>query len=173
MSTETATRVPGWPPASDYELPTRSVNRTRRRLTYGSAVVVVLLAAGALLGLRGLGGAAVHTVKGTYVLFDADTAFNGCHGVGDYSDIDSGVDVVLKDEHGTVVATDALSSGTAMSGRCAYHFAFTGVPDATFYQFEVGTGRGTLHYTRSEMDRSGWQIKASLGAPVSVPPFSS
>ena len=94
---------------------------------------------------------AVSSEASTFVLagvvtlsgYDSFTSLTGkgslCWGIDGYDDLAEGAKVVVSDEAGTVLATDAVQSATAMGGyRCDLMFRVA-VPDGqAFYQVSVG-----------------------------------
>jgi hypothetical protein len=98
-----------------------------------------------------------------FQLGDADSAFSGCIGQGGYSDIGPGTPVTLKDETGTIIASDALSTGTELSGGCQWLIFMEDVPtDREFYVAEVGD-RGEISYSRDRLVDESFVIGLYLG----------
>lgn len=110
-----------------------------------------------------------HLITGTFTLNQDDDANRGngqCQGTGGYSDIRAGLDVVVKNEAGTIVATSELHDGptaydSSTRGRCIFEISVS-VPDASFYSIEVGS-RGELTYSRDDMESMGWVVGFTLG----------
>jgi hypothetical protein len=108
-------------------------------------------------------------VLGTFSLLDPE-GFEGtdsCFGTGGYSDVGAGAQVVVTDRAGTVIASGDLGPGSVQSVEglevCQFSFAVE-VPDTEFYRFEV-SDRGSLTYTREELENAGWQVDFTLGDP--------
>lgn len=79
---------------------------------------------------------------------------------GGYRDIAAGTRVVVQDGAGNVLATSALTGGRVNMQGCTFSFRLQ-VPDSEFYQVLV-SHRGTLTYSREELQRKGWRISAKL-----------
>ena len=108
-----------------------------------------------------------HTISGTFTLYDDDVPLpntgNPCYGRGGYDDITVGLDVTVRDAHGTIIAADELWTGNPIGFRqCVFPFQVTHVPDSDFYQVSVGR-RGSLIYSRDELDLKEWKIGFQLG----------
>lgn len=116
-------------------------------------------------------------VAGTFSLIDADGVYvdsaqveeddldgemyypegTECSGLGGYSDIRAGAQVVIRDAQGRQVALGALSSGSlgeaAFDGAvliCDFEFVVAGVPDTDeIYSVEV-THRGEISFKKSQ-----------------------
>jgi hypothetical protein len=89
-----------------------------------------------------------------------------CVASGGYSDIRKGVDVVLRNEAGTILGDGSLGAGTTTDpdGYVTCHFAFeiAGVPDAKFYSIKIGKRDGPT-YSLDELSGKGWQVLLTLG----------
>jgi hypothetical protein len=113
-----------------------------------------------------------NVLSGTFTLLDDNLVLiprdgplgSDCWGQRGYDDIRSGLGVVIKDGAGTIIAKDELLSGK-LTGRneCTFPFYVGNVPDADFYAIEVG-GRGSLVYSRDEIDRDDWRVAFSVGS---------
>ncbi len=136
-------------------------------------VIAVLVVAGvAIAGVASRAAShATHTVKGTFELHDSSpysdnywTSGGSCEGSGGYSDIQEGATVNVLNQDGTVIATGALGSGTAVTrSECDFPINVDNVPDATFYKIEV-THRGQLTFSKSEMESNDWTVHPTLGS---------
>ena len=102
-----------------------------------------------------------------------------------YDDIHQGARVVAEDEEGTLIGTASLRRGVTVSVEgldddtgldredgsplivyaCLFEFRFEGLPgDRDFYTFSAGSGnRGSITYSREEMNSNGWQVDLTLG----------
>ena len=112
-----------------------------------------------------------NVITGTFTLYDDDfyvvtrdgPSKGDCWGQGGYDDIGIGLDVIIKDGTGTIIAKDELWPGKKTDrNECTFPFYVSGVPSADFYEIEVGR-RGSLVFSRSEMDYNGWQAHLQLG----------
>ena len=112
-----------------------------------------------------------NVITGTFTLYDDDLFVvtgdgplkGGCWGQGGYDDIRIGLDVIIKDGTGTIIAKGELWPGKKTDrNECTFPFYVSGVPSADFYEIEVGR-RGSLVFSRSEMDYNGWQAHLQLG----------
>ena len=98
-----------------------------------------------------------------FQLGDSDTAYSGCVGQGGYSDIGPGTPVTLKDETGTIIASDALTTGTDVGIGCQWLIFMEDVPtDREFYVAEVGS-RGEISYSRDRLVDESFVIGLYLG----------
>ena len=143
-----------------------SVFRRRRGLLIGiGSASAVLLIAGILFATGVI--APSTEVTGTFTLLDPGgfTGVENCSGSGGYSDIDMGTQVVVKDKTGTLIATSSLGPGETRSFAgfevCEFSFRVE-VPSEEFYSFEVAD-RGSLSYTREELEARDWRVEFSLG----------
>jgi hypothetical protein len=89
--------------------------------------------------------------------FGTDPSPGGdCYTGGGYDDIQSGAQVTVKDESGTVIALGALDPGHSddvLSRTCVFGFVAADVPGGkSFYTVEVAH-RGELKYTPEEAAR--------------------
>ena len=123
----------------------------------------------AALAFLGIGCASERTISGTFTLVDSGVERDalGCHGTGGYSDIKSGVKVVVKNERSEIIGISNLDSdiydGTSPSVVCKYPFEVKGLPAAAFYSIEVGR-RGSLTYSPKRLDEQDWKVSLSLGS---------
>lgn len=133
--------------------------RRRTGLIVGIATAVVLLLAGlGVVGYALLPGTKHIPVPGKPATFVASGTLeitDGCTGLG-YSDIQTGTQVVITDEHQTVLGAGELS----VNGMCRWAFTVFNVPAGkTFYGVTI-SHRGTIQYTEAEL-RAG--VHLSLG----------
>lgn len=76
-----------------------------------------------------------------------------CVLAGGYEDIQTGAQVTVKDQDGTVIGLGALDVGHIQNGKCQFGFEVPGVPEGrNFYSIEV-SHRGALQYTRATLDQ--------------------
>lgn len=111
------------------------------------------------------GAAAGHDVAGTFDLIMDDQATLGapCSGTGGYDDIQSGAQVKVTNQDGTLIGTGDLGAGERAEGRrCHFEFNIADLPDAEFYSFELGR-RGELTYSKADMEAADWTVAMSLG----------
>lgn len=106
------------------------------------------------------------SVIGTLDLLGDAAAVVGetCYGDGGYDDIAAGTQVRVTNQDGTLIGTDSLEEGqpNAARTRCTFRFTVGGLPEATFYTFEV-SHRGGLTYSAAEMEAMNWQVAFTLG----------
>jgi hypothetical protein len=77
---------------------------------------------------------------------------------GNYSDIKTGAQVVVKDGSGKTIALSTLDAGTLAQASgsatlvCRSSFALKGLPNAKFYSIHIGNStRSDVQFTESEM----------------------
>jgi hypothetical protein len=136
--------------------------RPGRQQAIVGGVLAVLVAAGFLV--FGMGGN--HTVTGDLTLFGVDGGSAGsmCEGENGYDDITRGTEVRVKDEHGTLVATGQLESGTYDGLSCVFPFTVGDVPRAAYYEISAGNNdRGGVHYSSDQLKSQHWAAHLSLG----------
>ena len=94
-----------------------------------------------------------------------------CSGDGGYGDLRAGTTVTVRDEHGTIIGAGTLDQGwtddaiPAEEGTrvsCVFTFAIEVPDDREFYVIEQGR-RGSLTYSRQDMDEHGWYLFLTLG----------
>ncbi len=86
-----------------------------------------------------------------------------CNGTGGYSDLTGGAPVILRDEHGTIIASTVLRDGQDMV-VCRFSFTLLDVPDtAKFYAITVGR-RGEISESHDELAADGWEFGLTLGS---------
>ena len=107
-------------------------------------------------------------ITGTFRLTDSDIERTGslCYGTGGYSDIKSGLKVVVKNERQKIIGVGTLG-GDIYKGDyprvvCEYPFVIQDLPTAKFYTVEVGR-RGELTYPYQELEEMNWEVAFSLG----------
>jgi hypothetical protein len=115
-----------------------------------------------------------------------------CYGDGGYDDIDSGTQVMVKNGDGKILATTTLQSGSGETAgdvlgdggvttttaydsygssflstvvRCTFPFEVEVPSGEKFYSVTVGSNehRGTLTYSKDDMDKKDWKVDVSLG----------
>ena len=96
----------------------------------------------------------------------SDTA---CEGLGGYSDIQAGAQLVVKDEAGKVIGSGALDQGHldldlfGAGSVCAFPFEIAGLPKAAQYQVGMGN-RGSITYSFADLETKEWDVKLTLGS---------
>lgn len=89
-----------------------------------------------------------------------------CEGTGGYTDIQAGLDVVVRDQGGDIIGTGALEYEPPAENQslrvCVFTFTVEDVPAASFYEIEVGD-RGSLSYSAAELDVLDWSVAFTLG----------
>lgn len=92
---------------------------------------------------------------------------NGTCGSGltGYWDVADGTSVTIQGDNGETLATGYLSSlDHTATLYCAYTAVLEVPGDQLFYSVTVGSGRrGTMDYSRDELDVNGWEIQLTLG----------
>lgn len=129
----------------------------RRRIAVGAVLALVVL------GLLAIGRS--RNLDGTFTVVDPDgyrEVATGCRGVGADADIAPGTDIVLRDDAGRVVARSSLGDGTEDAAGCTFPFTLYAVPRSEAYELQVGS-RGSLTYSRDELDRLDWTVALSSG----------
>lgn len=147
-----------------------TVLRTRPRagedLEEGEVVVVEVAEEPTLTGTVTIAGSATGNYEGD------------CQGSGGYSDLRPGTTVVVKDGSGTTLATGNVLGGQVDEDRskkmpmpalenpwtrivCVLSFAVPGIPEADFYEVEVGR-RGGLTYSFDEIEAQDWKVELVL-----------
>lgn len=155
--------------------PTRKV--PIRTLALG-AVVLGGLALVAFVATRGVPGA-THTLTGYLNLAQQQgtgisnyTIPSGsdtnCEGLGGYSDIRAGAQLVVKDEAGKVIGSGSLDQGHldldlfGAGAICGFPFTVTGLPKVEQYQLGMGN-RGSITYSFADLETAKWEVKLTLG----------
>lgn len=158
-----------WPPHAAGGAATRTATTANlgdrlRALPRGAwvGVAVVVLLVVVVAGR----GAATYDVEGTFDLVDSHylSVADGarCQGHGGYGDIDSGLQVTVKDATGRLIASSALRTGRVEGSACVFPFQITEITRSDYYTFEVGR-RGDLTYSHAEMVANGWEAGFVLG----------
>jgi hypothetical protein len=173
----------------DAEVTPRTVPRP---LLIGLIVLgALMLAAPLAYGVQRLvRGDESHTVRGSFTLTEPldERPGSDCAGEGGYSDVDQGLDVVVRDGSGDTLGTSALGPGVGVSltdaflgednelgvdpdeidlgdldvAYCRFAFEVEDVPKADFYSIEVGS-RGDLNYSYDDLKEKDWTVAFSLG----------
>ncbi len=121
--------------------------------------------------LVSLVAAAKPTLTGIFTLIDSEisSTLDGCAGTGGYSDVKTGLQVVVKSEKNEILAVGALGgdnnyyySEQYSQVACDFPFSIKDLPRASFYQIEVGR-RGSLKYSFDELRNAKWMVQFSLG----------
>lgn len=120
----------------------------------GAAIVLFLCCAGTATA-----GAVVwkmrhddFTVTGDLTLSDGGTKDGAvCSGSEMYSDIVPGMQIVVSDPAGTVVAIGALGEGVSKGSDCVFPFTIAHVPKMEKFYGVTISQRGTLTYTPKQM----------------------
>jgi hypothetical protein len=77
-----------------------------------------------------------------------------------YAVITGGAEIDVKNASGTLIASGSLSNGVVNNGVCDFTFTIA-VPVVSFYQIGM-PNHGSVTYSMSEMNTSGWRAKLSL-----------
>ena len=108
------------------------------------------------------------SITGTFKLLDSGVERSGslCYGTGGYSDIETGLKVVVKDERGKILGISSLGAdiyeGDYPSVVCLFPFVIEDLPKAKFYAVEVGR-RGEMIYSYEDLVEMNWEVGFSLG----------
>lgn len=94
-----------------------------------------------------------------------------CTGTGGYSDIQPGLDVVVRNGEGDIIGAGQLEDDPAVtdlaepidrSYTCFYKFEVRDLPDVPFYVLEVGD-RGEQTYSKADLEDDDWTLFMTLG----------
>lgn len=109
-----------------------------------------------------------HAIIGTFRLSGSDdedfrsSGKYGCSGLGGYSDIELGKQIVITNEDSHILATAILlPHPDATNKECLFQF-LADVPDAQYYSFKLGR-RGEIVYSKSDLEASKWHVDLELG----------
>ncbi len=94
--------------------------------------------------------------------FEVGTPCTGASISRGFSDIAPGAPVTVKNEEGTIIATGSVSGGSWTENSCRLDFSIDDVPEAKFYQVEVGR-RGELRYSAEQLEAMGRHVELSVG----------
>jgi hypothetical protein len=140
-----------------------------------AAAVAVLLALAAAGCSREPAAPPSHRLEGTYIVhgvFSHQDFGRPCRSAdAGYPDIKPGTAVRVRDDATkAVVGTAELQGGTLRDGPlrgndddCVFSFSLT-VPERDAYRIEVGTRPGKVHFTRADLEKSGWKADLTIGA---------
>lgn len=124
---------------------------------------------------------AIRRLTGSITLIDRVRGeWNNCQGSGEFSDVAAGMQIVVRDGVGTILATTAaanlsdvdasgpwqtehaaVSGGSGMiSLRCILKFD-TEVPEAEFYEIFVGERIDAI-YLQADLDATGWHLALQI-----------
>ena len=124
-----------------------------------------------------------HYITGTLVIdeliYGVEDQF--CSGENGYDDIESGKQILVKNNKGEILATGELGQGkgvktgigegleqTAIEAglgtplKCQFPITIENVPQVDFYTIEIGR-RGGMTYAAKELQQKGWKIQLRLG----------
>ena len=149
----------------------------RRALVLG-ALVVAGVAVVAVVATMGVPGSA-HTLTGYLNLAQQQgTGYSNytiptgsdisCDGLGGYSDVRAGAQLVVKDEAGKVIGSGTLDQGQlsidflGAGAICAFPFKVTGLPKVEQYQLGMGN-RGSITYSFADLETAKWDVTLTLG----------
>jgi hypothetical protein len=141
------------------------------KLPWAVALVVLALPAA---GCERQAAPPSRRLQGTYIVhgFCPSRDFGApCKGadVG-YRDIRAGTTVTVRDQTAALLGTATLQGGTLRKGplrgeddNCVFSFSLT-VPERDAYRIEVAKGRGSVPFSRSDLERKSWRADLTLGA---------
>jgi hypothetical protein len=95
--------------------------------------------------------------------FDGANEMNAttCWGVGGYSDIREGLQVIIRDGSSQILASTVLVFED-LQFRCLFSWRAQNIKVSDFYSVEIGR-RGELVYSHSDLVAMGFRVNASLG----------
>jgi hypothetical protein len=123
------------------------------------------------------------SITGTLVINKWINGVEGqlCSGENGYGDIESGIQILVKNNKGEILATGQLGLGQLVKTpvheifqdianeselgtplTCQFPIDIENIPKADFYTFEIGR-RGGITYTAKQLQQQSWKIKLSLG----------
>lgn len=104
------------------------------------------------------------TVTLTQDGLEVDNRTDECRGSGQFAYLVPGVDVLVLDSRGTIVATTHLSAGTlgSDSRACVFEFGPVAVPNTAIYQVDVAR-RGRVTFSRDELVAQDWTVGLTIG----------
>lgn len=79
-----------------------------------------------------------------------------------YGDIGPGIDVVVRNKSGSVIATGQLETGKWLLGNCVLPIRVPDVPSSEFYSLKIGH-RGEQNFSKEEMEKMNWEVSLSIG----------
>jgi hypothetical protein len=138
------------------------------------AVVLVVLLVLLVAGCDRNAAPPSHQLQGTFIVhgfFPSSNFGAPCKGadVG-YPDIRAGTTVAVRDQTTALLGTATLQGGTLRKSRlrgkdnnCVFSFSLT-VPERDAYRIEVSKGRGSVPFSRSDLERKGWRADLTIGA---------
>lgn len=111
------------------------------------------------------GPAPKYDLSGMVGLLDRDgysSSGGACAGDGGYSDIEQGLQVVVKNAEGTILGTGHLEPGSVRGGYCVFRFRVNDLPRSRFYAVEAGR-RGAITYSFQQLEDEAWSVTLTLG----------
>lgn len=123
-----------------------------------AAVAVLLIAAGLIVWVGRAASSTVSITGSVQVTLPEDDIWpSPCTGMGGYSDIAAGTQVVISDETGTTIAVGRLQPGVAIGTppvghACRLRFSVNAPGGHSFYGIEI-SHRGRLQYPRAALDQ--------------------
>jgi hypothetical protein len=132
-----------------------------QKLAFLALALVAITGWGLWLGDRIQMTGQAHAIAGSVELTDSRqfVTDGSCLGIGDWSDIAPGADVVLRDEAGTILGRSGLSDGAAIAGRCRFTFTFSDIPDGVAYYSVEVSHRGEIVYPHDMLARQqNWTL---------------
>lgn len=159
LTTEATPAEPMQPAPAPIPAPQR---RSSRRALIVAAVIVLLAGSFATywfairsttMTVRGTLDLAGDKDSGNYEVDPPDSSGDtACHGTGGYSDISTGVAVIVKGSDGKTIGTGALEDGIYIdnAGGCIFGWQVTVPDDEDSYGVSV-SHRGTIQFTKAQM----------------------
>lgn len=86
-----------------------------------------------------------------------------------YTDIESGLQIVVKDDTGRILGTGTAEGGElgglydGEQDACVWTFTVDGIAESAFYTIEAGR-RGGPTYSHSEMEAMDWTVALEIGS---------
>lgn len=105
-----------------------------------------------------------HTISGSLTI---STVFVQVFGSECHPDpqIKPGTQIIVRNGSGSVVGVGSLGSSRWVANGSYYDCVFplsVSVEDSDYYLIEVGSGRGSVAYSRSDLEQKGWRILLTL-----------
>lgn len=137
------------------------------RANRGWWLLPVFVVLGACGGSGSPSDTAARTLTGAFELENGeatDRSGGDCKGTGGYSDMKSGVEVIVKDAAGVIIGQTRLAADSAFlyGNGCRYTFEVPALPVSGFYTVTVGK-RGDQTYSEADLEAMGWAVSLHLG----------
>lgn len=140
---------------------------TKRVMLIGSGALLIVIV-GVVLLVTLTGG---RDLRVNFSLLDFDGGSSCSGGSGGYSDVGSGMSVVVRDNDNHVIGTGALADGTSITvpnqdiggvAGCIWSATISDLPSEDYYSVSVGN-RGSEVYSHDQLDQKDWTVDLQLG----------